>query len=123
MRRLPLYSLLVIALFTACGKQLPVLENIDLKRWTEDRNACLGFRAAMIKALENQKEKLLGLSEQQIIQLLSRPDQNELYKRNQKFYYYFLLPSKNCSPETLKRPLQLVVRFNAMGIAKEVNLE
>lgn len=122
MKKNLLLSLLLV-LTLSCGRQLPVLENIDLHKWAEDRNACLGLRSTMIKALEDQKRKLLGLTEQQIVELLSRPDQNELYKRNQKFYYYFLLPSKICSGEISKQPLQLVVRFNAMGIAKEINLE
>ena len=73
--------------------------------------------------MDREKEKLLGLTEQQIITLLSRPDQNELYKRNQKFYYYYLEPSQQCVAATAGHAMQLVIRFNAMGVAKEVSIE
>jgi outer membrane protein assembly factor BamE (lipoprotein component of BamABCDE complex) len=78
----------------------------------------------MSSAIEMQSKKLLALSEQEIVTLLGKPDENELYKRNQKFYYYFLEPSKQCS-DTLGEndPQKLVIRFNAIGLAKEVSIE
>src|SRR6478752_7319798 len=91
------YSFIFFMLLVACGRPSPTLESVDLKKWYEDRNGCSGERLKMTDALQRQKDKLLGLSEQQIINLLSRPDQNELYKRNQKFYYYFLQPSLHCA--------------------------
>ena len=106
----------------ACGKPLPTLEGIDLKQWKDDKNGCNHFREKLIDTLVSQKDKLKGLSEDDIIALLGRPDQNELYKRNQKFFYYFVEASSKCEPsiETAKK---LSVRFTAMGIAKEVIIE
>jgi outer membrane protein assembly factor BamE (lipoprotein component of BamABCDE complex) len=75
----------------------------------------------MIKPLQEQKNKLQGLTEMQIIALLGRPDQNELYSRNQKFYYYSLEPGKACGQNI--EPKRLSVRFNAVGRANEVELE
>lgn len=67
---------------------------------------------------------MLGLEEMQVIELLGRPDQNELYKRNQKFYYYWLTPSDQCdSTHVAGTMLRLAIRFNAMGLAKEVAVE
>ena len=57
----------------------------------------------------------------QIIDLLGRADQNELYKRNQKFYYYLLEPGKSCGVNMESRKLS--VRFNATGRAKEIEVE
>jgi outer membrane protein assembly factor BamE (lipoprotein component of BamABCDE complex) len=115
--------LFLIVLFSSCGPSLPTLENIDLKIWSQDKNACGGERATMTDALDKQKEKLLGLSENQIVSLLGRPDHNELYKRNQKFYYYFLEPAPDCVSAKGTRAHQLIIRFNAMGLAKEVSVE
>ncbi len=106
----------------ACGKDLPTLEGIDLKLWKDDKNGCGHFREKLMDTLESQKDKLKGLSEDEVIKLLGRPDQNELYKRNQKFFYYFLEPSAKCqtsAPSSKK----LSVRFTAMGFAKEVVIE
>ena len=115
------------AIFTfilfSCGKPLPILDEIDLQAWKDDKLACAGKRDSMFNTLETQKEKLLGLSEQEIISLLGKPDENELYKRNQKFYYYFIQPSKACATSQSENPKKLVVRFNATGLAKEVGME
>jgi hypothetical protein len=107
----------------SCSKSLPVLDGVDLKEWSDDKNACMGKRIAMKDAITNQKEKLLGLNEMELVSLLGKPDNNELYKRNQKFYYYHILPSKDCNLKTQNAVLQLVVRFTAMGVANEVSVE
>lgn len=77
----------------------------------------------MLEPMSLQTQKLRGLSEQEIIAMLGKPDANELYNRNQKFYYYFIQPSKVCSTSLEANPKKLVVRFNAIGLAKEVGVE
>jgi len=78
----------------------------------------------MTESLLVQKEKLLSLDELKIIEMLGRPDYNELFKRNQKFYYYFLEPSlRNCGNKGIKSSKKIAIRFNAMGLAKEVTIE
>lgn len=114
--------LFLSVVLVACGKPLPDLSPLNLEQWKEDKNGCMRFREQSISYLMDQLEELKGLSEKDIIKLLGRPDRNELYKRNQKFYYYDVAPGKSCSnphPENQ----QLVLRFNAMGLAKEVTIE
>ena len=79
------------------------------------------MRTSYLAQLTEQKDELKGLSEGDIIKLLGRPDRNELYKRNQKFYYYDLEPGKVCDSTLTNQ--QLILRFNAMGRAKEVSIE
>lgn len=118
-----LYSALCcILIVTSCGKSLPDLDNLDLSAWEKDKNACGEYRTNHMEAIQNQKEKLLALKESQIIELLGRPDRNELYKRNQKFFYYYLMPSPDC-PNASSESKRLAIRFNAMGLAKEVAVE
>jgi hypothetical protein len=73
----------------------------------------------MRKAVDGEKEKLLALDEMQIVSLLGRPDRNELYSSKQKFYYYFIEPSPDCGARDATAE-RLAIRFNAMGLAKEV---
>ncbi len=109
-------------LILSCGKPLPDLSPIDLNQWKADKGGCAQTRTRFLVDLQNQKEELKGLSEKDIITLLGRPDQNELYKRNQKFYRYDITPGKSCvSP--LVAGQRLVIRFTAMGYAKEVSIE
>jgi hypothetical protein len=116
-----LFILLVYVAFS-CGKPLPRLEGIDLNQWKDDKFGCSGFREKNLEVFSSQKEKLKGLSEDEILKLLGRPDQNELYKRNQKFYHYFVEPSAKCD-STKQNARKLSIRFNAVDLAKEVVIE
>lgn len=77
----------------------------------------------MLRAMDKEKEKLLSLNELQITTLLGKPDQHELYERGQKFYYYFIDDAPSCAPGKDSAAQKLVIRFNAMGLAKEVSIE
>jgi hypothetical protein len=106
----------------SCGKPVPDIRDVDLNLWKEDKGGCQNIRSAELNDLKAQLESLKALSEKDIIELLGRPDRNELYKRNQKFYYYDIEPGKTCF-DSIKANQQLVLRFNAIGRAKEVTIE
>ncbi len=113
---------IVFLFLLSCGKELPKLEGIDNGKWKNDKNACLGDRKTMEPALQTEMTKLKGLSEMDVIKLLGRPDANELFKRNQKFYIYYLYPGPLCKDaESTTR--KLIIRFNAMGYAQLVSVE
>jgi hypothetical protein len=112
----------ISCLCLSCGKTLPVLEGLDIIAWKNDRGGCLNKRSTMVDAIRKEKNKLLSLNEVEVINVLGRPDRNELFKRNQKFYHYFLQPSEVCSAP-LAKPMKLSVRFNAVGLAKEIVIE
>jgi len=116
-------SFLLFALvLLSCSHPLPTLDNIDIEKWKSDKNGCNGERTSMMESIKAQGDKLQGLSEMQVIDVLGRPDQNELYTRNQKFYFYYLQPGKPCGNDSLPA-LRLQVRFNAVGLAKEIMVE
>ena len=77
----------------------------------------------MRDAIDREKGKLLGLDQSQMAELLGNPDQNELYSGNQQFFYYFIDPAPSCGTATDSLGEKLVVRFNAVGLAKEVAIE
>lgn len=114
---------LSLLLIVSCGKSVPEISGFDSDAFKNDRNGCKGDRARGEAPLLKEKEKLMALSEMQIVKILGRPDQNELYKRNQKFYSYFLEPAPSCSGDSIKTSKRLIVRFTAMGLAKEVVVE
>ena len=122
MRSLSVGCLLVCLMCLSCRKPLPELKGIETEVWTVDKNGCSGVRANSIEALKEQKSAVLGLSEMEIVQVLGKPDRNELYKRNQKFYYYYLQPAPECEQHP-DSALRLAIRFNAMGLAKEISVE
>ena len=72
--------------------------------------------------LSAQRDLLLAQPESGIISAIGKPDLVELYKRNQKFYHYFLSGAKACGDSTAS-PSSLLIRFNAMGRAKEIIIQ
>jgi hypothetical protein len=115
--------IILCVLVSSCGKTTPMLDGVDLAVWKEDKNACKGDRKKFADAIVKEKNKLLALNEIKIVTLLGSPDRNELFKRNQKFYYYFLDPAPECTGDSLSPSQRLIIRFNAMGLAKEVEVK
>lgn len=116
-KRLSFFFFLLIVL-SACSGSLPELVGVDSTNWKADRNGCNGIRTSMIEAITAEKEKLKALSEMDLIQLLGRPDVNQLLERNQKFYIYYLEPGPDCDLPTTNQK-KLILRINAMGLTKE----
>lgn len=110
-----LLSLLVLS----CNSTIE-LPNLDQDAFAKDVNGCRSVRLSMLEELEKDKDLLKGLNQDEIANTLGKPDQNELYKRSQKFFIYNLTPT-DCSKQlaTTSRKY-LSIRFNATGLAKEV---
>ena len=116
-------SISLLMIFLSCDKPLPSLQGVDLQQWGLDKNACKGVRTTMRESIDREKEKLLSLTQMQVVELLGRPDRNELSTRNQKFFYYFVDPGPACGNQADSAAKKLAIRFNAMGLAKEVAIE
>ena len=101
---------------------MPTLQGVNIEKWKADKNGCLGYRQSIKASLASEISKLKGLAEMDVIRLLGKPDQNELYKRNQKFYSYFISPGPSCITAD-SASQKLVLRFNAMGYAQLVSME
>ena len=104
----------------ACQKGKDI-KDFDEQAWQSDRNGCEGIRIKMMDRLKHISPELKGLSNKEIIYILGRPDKNELYRRNQKFFVYYLSPAPACDTEAAaQKEVTLSIRFNAVGLSKEV---
>jgi len=105
-------------------KETPVLEGFDQKTWKSDRLGCNGQRAKSLPLLKQQKEKLKRLGQNQVLQLLGKPDFQELASRNQRFYIYYHRQGQQC--QGVKGRLQadaiLRIRFDALDRVNEITL-
>jgi hypothetical protein len=115
-------AIFVISLLVACTPAKEELSGIDWTTWKGDRNGCLQKRIAYLSPVQSQVEKLKARSEMDIVALMGRPDATELSRRNQKFYTYFISAGPACEQsDSISK--KLIIRFNAMGMAKEVTVE
>ena len=109
----------LIGMLIGCKEQVS-LPNVNEADWIRDEKGCTGLRIQQLTRMEEDRKLLKGLNQDEIIAVLGRPDQNELYKRNQKFFIYSITPH-NCSEAADSLPrTYLSIRFNATGLAKEV---
>ncbi len=108
-----------IAALSACGSS-PAPSYIDIEQWTADHNGCMGYRKTVMEEHPELTDDLKGLSEETILQWLGKPDKNELYKRNQKFYIYLLDAGPACNGSVSNGGNDLHIRFSATNRAKEV---
>ncbi|MEJ2006026.1 MAG: hypothetical protein P8X57_13930 [Cyclobacteriaceae bacterium] len=95
-------------------------EYLDTDSWRFDDNGCDGYRAALISSHPELLQELKGKSEDDIIGWLGKPDKNELYKRNQKFYIYIIDPAEDCENSDSETQRYLQIRFSATNRAQEV---
>ncbi|MBL3658240.1 hypothetical protein [Fulvivirga sediminis] len=115
-----LLSFILIALAACNSKQINI-PGFDENLWQQDTNGCQKIRAEMTDSLEQHRDLLKGLSQDEMISLLGKPDKNELYKRNQKFFIYEIIDPEHCTAAS-KQHIYLSIRFNATGMAKEVQI-
>ena len=111
----------ILVFLTNCGRKTDLGE-FDKQAWKKDRYGCDGERKKLIEDLKPVKQNLLGLYQKAIIQFLGQPEDQELYKRSQTYYIYYIDPSDDCTASE-ENPRKLEVRFTALGIANEVNIK
>lgn len=116
MRRNVLLAAIILLLSHCTATELI---DFDEETWKKDRSGCQSLRIPLKTALDHNKEKLLKLQQEEVISLLGKPDRQELDSRNKKLFIYFLEPGDDCA-NAQSGPLQLHIRFSALGISYEV---
>ena len=110
-----------IWVLVSCSPQ-PLLTGFDSNAWISDHNGCNHNRTNQVGQIIASKDKLMGKTEDRILDVFGKPDRNELYERNQKFYIYYLDAGPSCNiPDP--DPEMLIIRFSAIGICNEVFIQ
>ena len=120
MRLIQIFLLSTVLTLGCAGKI--ELNSIDSQSWKQDSSGCNDYRQSKIEALFGEKSKLIGLSPSEIKVLLGLPNENEPYKRNQRFFIYYTGKGKQCGSEYSHIPSSLNIRFDAIDRANEVYL-
>lgn len=102
----------------ACGTEK--IENFDAEQWKKDTKGCKSQRLILAEILEKQKEKLMGLSQSQIVNLLGKPDAQELLKRNAKTFTYYLSEGLQCGKGS-QEGVALIIHFGALNYVSEIS--
>ena len=120
-KRIILFFIGSLCHLTSCKEAIHV-DGFDIDSWKKDTKGCANTRLALLAEFEQKiKPKLKGLSEKEVYTLLGKADINELSKRNQKFYYYYIEKGNQCldsTTTTMARRIQ--IRFDAINNVSEV---
>ncbi len=106
--------------FLGCNA-VPELVNFDRDLWMSDPQGCKNLRISAFQNFTEDKDQFIGLTERDIVRLLGKPDRQELYKRNQKFYFYYISPGGQCEGTQTARGQQIYLRISATQRITEVN--
>lgn len=107
-----------ICFITSCGKQGIEINGFSKDAWQADKLACKGERALLIESLRAEKDKLKGVTDFQLTNLLGKPEGVGIEKRNKHTLIWYLKYGPQCSGE--KGGTYLEVRFNAVNLSNEL---
>lgn len=111
-------NLLLILLAFGCTQESR-LSGLDKNAWQEDAMGCQAARLEIIDDLMARKSEITGLGQEEIMELLGKPDMHELYSRNKKSFTYFLANGPDCAT-AVNNPPKLVIRFDGLGRSKDI---
>ncbi|MEP5791783.1 MAG: hypothetical protein ABJ313_12670 [Cyclobacteriaceae bacterium] len=109
--------ILTLAILLSGCYTTPRIEGFDTDLWKTPIKYCDQDKLELAKILEKNEDKLLGEGQTQIKKLLGQPDEHELYRRTEKFFYYNLTAGDTCNIVHQRR---LSIRFDALDRTKEV---
>lgn len=114
------FTLILLALLTSgCYKQL-LMEGFEKEKWKDYFTNCSTYRLDIADHVVNNQTVLLEGTQNEVESLLGRPDEHELYERNQKYFHYRLNPPDSCGSYAALSYLS--IRFNAIGRANLVQV-
>lgn len=115
------FSPFIVSIFLflfACGAKK--IEGFDAEKWKKDPKGCKSERLALLETLEKQKQKLIGLSQSEVVSLLGKPDAQELLKRNAKTFTYYLNEGSQCGVGS-QEGIALIIHFGALNYVSEIS--
>ncbi len=114
------YLILIIFLLLGCGQGFK-LDGFDQEKWQLDVDGCNLDRLTMTDSIMARKSALIGLSQNEIIDVFGKPSRLELYSRNKKAFVYFISGGPACDDKNESNK-KFIIRFDGVGRAKEIIL-
>jgi hypothetical protein len=115
-----LLFVLLLALVWGCSEPARI-PGFDSDKWQQDKKACQHIRSQMIPAFESIRRDLYGRTEDEIKDILGKPDGEQLMSRGQRLFLYYLEPGTQCEQRNkLSEANRAEVRFNALNKVSEI---
>lgn len=107
-------------LLLSCSEPVRI-DGFESTAWQKDKKACEGQRSQMMGEFESIRRELYGRPEAEIKDILGKPDGEQLMRRGQRVFIYYLEPGGQCNERNkLSEANRAEVRFNALGKVSEI---
>ncbi len=116
-------SLISLFFLFSCSTNLPEIEGMDYEAWVTDKYGCSGKRIELVSLIDLNSEKFLRYNQNEMIDILGRPENQTLFTRSQTIFYYYIRHNPNCtSQETMQEDdqVKLEIRFDALNRSKSL---
>ena len=116
-------SFVSLFFFISCSTILPKIDGMDYEAWVADKYGCSGKRIELVSLIDLNSEKFLRYNQNEMIDILGRPENQTLFTRSQTIFYYYIRHNPNCtSQETMQEDdqIKLEIRFDALNRAKSL---
>ena len=123
MKKPLIISLILLTFFFSCTTHSPEIDGMDYKKWKSDNYGCDGERMNLVGLIHENKDKFLRFNQNQLIDILGKPDNQTLYTRGQTIFYYYIKYHQKCEDMETKNDeenIKLEIRFDALNRSKEV---
>lgn len=119
MKKYFLFSLM-LPLLLSCSEPTR-LAGFDSDKWQQDKKGCQNQRRQMIPDFEKIRRELYGRPEAEVKDILGKPDAEQLMRRGQRIFIYYLEPGAQCNERNkLSEANRAEVRFNALSKVSEI---
>jgi hypothetical protein len=82
------------------------------KKWEAKNDTCYIYRSEMKDELYQIEDELLGKNEDNLVEILGKPDKQDLHKRGQKQYTYYLHCMEKGDIDLTEK---IIIRLNALN--------
>ncbi len=116
-----IFALFILLLLAACTTP-ESMRDFDSDTWKADKNGCEAKRTDLVPAFEKFRKDMIGKKEYLVRSVLGKPDKENLLKRSERIYYYYIEPGDQCQNKAeLSDANRVEVRINSLGKVSSVN--
>ena len=110
----------VLTFLSSCNRKTEIA-GFNSQAWKADAGSCKNVRNGMLAEFEKAKPELFGLAEKEVKAILGRPDGEELFERNQRYFYYYIESGSHCQTKgKMSGANHIKIRFSALSKVNEI---
>lgn len=108
------FFIFLLLLSFACSEK-PKIEGFNSEVWKKDKKGCSGKRAYLAEIILSKSQELRGLDDDEIAELLGKPEATDWESRERKIYFYYIQAGSQCDSSLILEGAKIAIEFDALG--------